>query len=117
MGAPIEYWGRVVTNVTTSNETTSTQCVSAVLFQDTAANSTGMFQLSTCNDTDSKQWFRLQEGIGGATLSYFPVANETDYVYTGQTPEYFSVDLHPEGDDVNTVEFTSEDSQEYILFD
>lgn len=117
MGAPLEFWGRVVTNVSTTDEATETRCLAAAPSQESADGNSGVFKLEGCNDADSRQWFRLQEGIGGAVLSYFPVKNETGYVYDGQTPEYFKVDLHPEGSDVNAVEFTSDNSQQYVRFD
>lgn len=121
MGAPIEFWGRVVTNVTTTTtaataaaeQTSQQKCLSASSAQDTS----GTFTLDSCNDADSKQWFRLQEGIGGAQLSYFPVQNHTGYQYNGQTPEFFQADLHPSSQDVNAVRYTQVDSYQYVLFD
>ncbi|SPO31346.1 uncharacterized protein UTRI_05849_B [Ustilago trichophora] len=117
MGAPLEFWGRVVTNVTSTDQASQTRCLVASTAQDSTDGRAGTFKLDECNDADSKQWFRLQEGIGGAVLSYFPVRNETGYVYDGQTPEYFKVDLHPQSNDVNAVEFTSDNSQQYVRFD
>lgn len=116
MGAPLEFWGRVVTNVTSTNQASQTRCLVASP-QDSTNREAGTFKLDECNDADSKQWFRLQEGIGGAVLSYFPVRNETGYVYDGQIPEYFKVDLHPQGNGVNAVQFTSDNSQQYVRFD
>lgn len=118
MGAPIEYWGRVVSNVTLNPDYTGTTkelCLSAT--NATADTKSGTFSFDECNDADSKQWFRLQEGLGGAVLSYFPVKNHTGYKYEGQTPEYFKVDLHPDFDHVNEVHFTSENTQQYVVFD
>ncbi|KAJ1021577.1 hypothetical protein NDA16_003715 [Ustilago loliicola] len=119
MGAPLEFWGRVVTNVTITDEASERKCLSAQLNKtpETARVTSGTFQLENCNEADSKQWFRLQEGIGGATVSYFPMTNETGFKYNGETPEYFKVDLHPEGDKVNAVEFASENSYQYVRFE
>ncbi|CCF50409.1 hypothetical protein NDA11_003092 [Ustilago hordei] len=119
MGAPLEFWGRVVTNVTkTTSEASERKCLSAQLNEasETARVMSGTFHLENCNEADSKQWFRLQEGIGGATVSYFPIKNETGFKYNGETPEYFQVDLHPDGDQVNAVEFTSQNSFQYVRF-
>lgn len=122
MGAPLEFFGRVVTNITTltSNGTASNQtsqhCLAA---SPLTANSTAQinrFTFGACNETDSAQWFRLQEGVGGAVLTYFPVRNTTGYVYTGQIPQYFKVDLHRHEKDLNAVEFQQEDSKQYVQF-
>ncbi|SNX86568.1 uncharacterized protein MEPE_05277 [Melanopsichium pennsylvanicum] len=116
LGAPLEFWGRVVTNVTTTDDVTQTKCLAATPAQED--EKTGTFNLEECNDTDTAQWFRLQEGTGGATVSYFPVKNETGYVYDGQTPTYFKVDLHPaEGNSVNSVRYSTDNSQQYVRFD
>ncbi|GAC95314.1 hypothetical protein PHSY_002889 [Pseudozyma hubeiensis SY62] len=112
MGAPIEYWGRVVTNLTLTGKPKKT-CLSA----STDDHTKGHFIFTKCNDADAKQWFRLQEGIGGAALSYYPVRNHTGYKYEGQTPEYFKVDLHPNYNHINEVKYTKSNSQQYVLFD
>lgn len=114
MGAPLEYWGRVTTNVTIL-DALEQKCLSALPSQDNQTQ--GEFELASCNDSDSKQWFRLQESLGGPVVTYFPVKNETGYVYTGQTPEYFSINLHPNDNDVNAVKYQAEYSEQYVMFD
>lgn len=113
MGAPLEFWGRVVTNTTSADGNgTQEQCLSA---------HAGDFITANCNDTDSKQWFRLQEGLSGSVISYFPVQNETGYDYTGQTPYYFDELFQPPGGgqytNVPRIGYTSENTQKYIVFD
>lgn len=117
MGAPLEYWGRVVSNVTTGGKDLQTKCLTAIPASNFTEVKVNSFQLEECDETKKFQWFRLQEGLGGALLSYFPIKNESGYVYDGQTPDYFKVNLHPEGDAVEYVQFTTETTQEFVRFE
>ncbi|PWN46986.1 hypothetical protein IE53DRAFT_390880 [Violaceomyces palustris] len=70
MGAPIQYWGRVVAG---------SSCVQAT--------SDGLFILSPCDENRIQQWFRLSSSVDGEVVDYFPFRNQTmSYQYVGQTP-------------------------------
>ncbi|CDS01011.1 uncharacterized protein SPSC_01030 [Sporisorium scitamineum] len=114
MGAPLEYWDRVVANVTTSDGSDITKflCLSA----DVVGHTSGLFNMKPCDDSDSRQWFRLQESFS-SSLSYFPIANTTDYKYDGQTPEYFDVFLPAiGGTQADLVQYQPTDSQQIVVF-
>lgn len=116
MGAPLEYWGRVVANVSETNSTNTQRSV-CLTASATPPESTGSFSLASCDDQDPHQWFRLQEAIGSPSVSYFPLKNESGFEYTGQTPAYFAVDLHPQPSAKPVVQYSTADSDQYVIFD
>lgn len=98
LGAPIEYWGRVISE---------SDCL-------TAKMSPARLRLAACNETDSSQWFRLQETLGGPVIDYFPLKNETGYTYEGETPFYFTANT--KADSPSPVTFRNTTTYRIIRF-
>lgn len=114
-GAPLEYWGRVVANQTenTAPHALVQKCLTAT------PNENKTFHLQECDETDPKQWFRLQESAFGTDyIDYIPVKNTTGYKYEGQTPEHWKIPIYadPNAYNIDPVQYTKANTQQYVAF-
>lgn len=117
-GAPLEYWGRVVNQIRNANGSPDGELVTTCLSASNTAKA-GTFHFLECDETDSKQWFRLQQGsLGGDYLDYFPVKNTTGYKYEGQTPEKWHIPTYanPNAYHDDPVQYTAETTYQSVLF-
>ncbi|TKY88258.1 hypothetical protein EX895_002968 [Sporisorium graminicola] len=117
MGAPLEYWGRVVNHLEAANGDSGSELVQTCLSASNTGKA-GTFHFHECDETDSKQWFRMQESLGGNYIDYFPVKNTTGYKYDGQTPEKWQIPIYsdPHAYHDDPVQYTGETTYQYVLF-
>ncbi len=113
MGAPLEFWGRVVTNTTSADGNgTQEQCL---------VPHAGDFITANCNDTDSKQWFRLQEGlVDPSSLTSQSKTRQATTTLDRRLTTSIELFQPPGGGkytNVPRIGYTSENTQKYIVFD